>query len=109
MSAPYSEIKQAGFLVLSGIDKIARSRIKNTVILKFWNWFAISHGKKIIIEMPDADLKAAMKEGYDALKPIYEKVDVARQLREAEKLNEPGMTEKLMRLPNFAKYMELID
>ena len=109
MSTNFSEVKLAAFLVLGGIDRIAKMRIQNPLVKRFWDWFAVSHGRKLIMEMSDDDLKAAMKEGYDALQPIYSKVDVARQLREAEKLNDPSMTKKLMQLPNFQKYLELID
>jgi DNA-binding PucR family transcriptional regulator len=105
----YSEVKQAAFLVLNGIDRIARSRIKNQFVMRFWNWFVVSHGKNVIITMTDDELKTAMKEGYDALKPIYEKVNVARQLREAEKINDPVIHTKLMQMPNFQKLLELVD
>lgn len=109
MSQGYSEIKQAAFQILHAIDSIAQPRINNVAIKKFWNWFFIKHGNNVIITMQDSELKEAMKTGYEALKPIYEKVDMATQLIESKKLNDTGMTEQLMKMPKFKELMELMD
>lgn len=59
--------------------------------------------------MNDSELKEAMKLGYEALKPIYEKVDMATQIKESKKLNDPYMTAQLMRMPQFKDLAELLD
>lgn len=109
MSQSYSEIKNAAFHILTAIDRIAQPRINNVAIRKFWNWFFVSHGNKVIISMQDSELKEAMKMGYEALRPIYEKVDMATQLKESKKLNDPSMTEQLMKMPQFKDLVELLD
>ena len=103
-----SRIKKTALELLNVIDKLAQPHIQNQVIGKFWNWFFISHGKKIIDNMDDQDLKEIMKSGYEALRPIYEKTDTAAQLKEAEKYNDPEIVKKINELPEFAEIMDLI-
>ena len=53
--------------------------------------------------------KEVLKKGYTALKPIYEKTDIAINLRESSKLNDPAITKGIQSLPKFNELMELID
>ena len=73
------------------IDELAQPHLNNAVVKKFWNWFFISHGKNVIISMNDNDLKIIMEKGYTALKPIYEKADLATNIKESRKLNDGNM------------------
>ena len=50
-----------------------------------------------------------MKSGYDALKPIYEKTDIAVQLKEAEQYNDKKTLDRLKKLPDFEEILELIE
>ena len=59
--------------------------------------------------MNDQELKEIMKSGYDALKPIYEKTDLAVQLKEAEQYNDKKILDKIKKLPDFAEILELIE
>ena len=103
-----SRIKKTAQELLNIIDKLAKPHITNPLVEKFWNWFFVSHGKKIVQNMSDQELKEIMKSGYEALKPIYEKTDIAVQLKEAEKLNDKKVMEKVMKLPDFQEILELI-
>jgi len=103
-----SRVKKTALELLSIIDKLAKPHITNPLVEKFWNWFFVSHGKKIVENMTDQELKEIMKSGYDALKPIYEKTDLAVQLKEAEKLNDKSVNDKVMNLPDFKEILELI-
>ena len=104
-----SRVKKTALELLSIIDKLAAPHITNPLVEKFWNWFFVSHGKKIVQNMNDQELKEIMKSGYDALKPIYEKTDLAVQLKEAEKLNDKEVMKKVMKLPDFQEILELIE
>jgi len=103
-----SRIKKTALELLNIIDKLAEPHITNPLVEKFWNWFFVSHGKKIVENMTDQELKEIMKSGYDALKPIYEKTDLAVQLQESAKLNDKKVHEAVMKLPDFKEIMELI-
>ena len=59
--------------------------------------------------MNDQELKEIMKSGYDALKPIYEKTDIAVQLKEAEQYNDKKILDKIKKLPDFEEILELIE
>jgi len=104
-----SRIKNTALELLNIIDKLAKPHITNTLVEKFWNWFFVSHGKKIVANMSDQELKEIMKSGYEALKPIYEKTDIAAQLQEAEKYNDKKQMDQIKRLPYFKEILELIE
>ena len=59
--------------------------------------------------MSDQELKEIMKSGYDALKPIYEKTDIAVQLKEAEKYNDKKTMNRIKQFPDFKEILELIE
>ena len=104
-----SRVKNTALELLNIIDKLAAPHITNPLVEKFWNWFFVSHGKKIVQNMNDQELKEIMKSGYDALKPIYEKTDLAVQLKEAEKYNDKKILDKIKKLPDFKEILELIE
>lgn len=104
-----SRVKKTALELLSIIDKLAAPHITNPLVEKFWNWFFVSHGKKIVQNMNDQELKEIMQSGYDALKPIYEKTDVAMQLKEAEQYNDKKILDKIKKLPDFQEILELIE
>ena len=108
-SSESSRVKQTALELLSIIDKLAAPHITNPLVEKFWNWFFVSHGKKIVQNMNDQELKEIMKSGYDALKPIYEKTDIAVQLKEAEQYNDKKTMDRLKKLPGFQEILELIE
>jgi len=103
-----SRVKKTALELLNIIDRLAEPHITNPLVEKFWNWFFVSHGKKIVENMSDQELKEIMQSGYDALKPIYEKTDLAVQLKESEKLNDKSLNDKVMNLPDFKEILELI-
>jgi len=109
LSTDSSAIKKTGLELLNIIDRLAAPHIKNPLVEKFWKWFFVNHGKKIIENMDDQELKNIMRSGYEALKPIYEKTDVAVQLKESEKFNGPKINNFVKKLPDFADLLELID
>ena len=104
-----SRVKKTALELLSIIDRLAAPHITNPLVEKFWNWFFVSHGKKIVQNMSDQELKEIMRSGYDALKPIYEKTDLAMQLKEAEQYNDKKVLDKIKRLPGFQEILELIE
>ena len=104
-----SRVKKTALELLSIIDKLAAPHITNPLVEKFWNWFFVSHGKKIVQNMNDQELKEIMKSGYEALKPIYEKTDTAAQLKEAEKYNDKKTLDHIKQLPGFKEILELIE
>ena len=108
-SSESSKVKQTALELLSIIDKLAAPHITNPLVEKFWNWFFVSHGKKIVQNMNDQELKEIMKSGYEALKPIYEKTDLAVQLKEAEQYNDKKIMDKIKKLPDFQQILELIE
>ena len=104
-----SRVKKTALELLSIIDRLAAPHITNPLVEKFWNWFFVSHGKKIVQNMNDQELKEIMKSGYDALKPIYEKTNTAAQLKEAEKYNDKKTLDRIKQLPDFKEILELIE
>ena len=106
-SGQSSVIKQTALTLLNVIDKLAQPRIRHTVIKKFWDWFFVSHGKKIVLNEPDDNLKAAMLEGYLALKPIYEKAELNHEIKESRKLNS-GKMQDFVELMTPKDIMELM-
>ena len=76
-------------------------------VRKFWNWFFIQHGKNVIASTDDAILKESLRKGYLKLKIIFENTDIAYTLKET-KLN-PELNQKLKKMPDFTKMMDLID
>jgi len=104
-----SRVKKTALELLSIIDKLAAPHITNPLVEKFWNWFFVSHGKKIVQNMNDQELKEIMKSGYEALKPIYEKTDIAVQLKEAEQYNDKKTLDRIRQLPDFQEILELIE
>ena len=107
MSAPgsygsLSQIKSVGLEILGIIDKLAQPRLKNVAIRKFWNWFFVSHGRNVILQEKDENLKEIMRSGYLALKPIYEKADISNGINEGIKLGSP-------RPPNIGELKEVMD
>ena len=104
-----SRVKKTALELLSIIDKLAAPHITNPLVEKFWNWFFVSHGKKIVQNMNDQELKEIMKSGYDALKPIYEKTDIAVQLKEAEQYNDKKIMDRIKQFPAFKEILELIE
>jgi len=89
----FSEIKKTALLLLGIIDELAQPHLNNAVIKKFWNWFFVSHGHNVIISMDDESLKSVMQKGYTALKPIYEKTNLAVNIKESRKMNSGKMQE----------------
>ena len=108
-SEEFSRVKKTALELLNIIDRLAAPHITNPLVEKFWNWFFVSHGKKIVQNMNDQELKEIMKSGYDALKPIYEKTGIAMQLKEAEKYNDKKVLDKIKKLPGFQEILELIE
>ena len=108
-SEEFSRVKKTALELLHIIDKLAAPHITNPLVEKFLNWFFVSHGKKIVQNMNDQELKEIMKSGYDALKPIYEKTNTAAQLKEAEKYNDKKTLDRIKQLPDFKEILELIE
>ena len=103
-----TEIRLAAYELLTLIDEMAMMSMTNPVIRKFWVWFAKNYAKGAIDRVPDNELKNRLERGYKMLKPIFERVDIAQQLKTSTDLNSKSMTEKLMKMPDFQKMMELV-
>ena len=93
MHESYSEIKKTALTLLGIIDELAQPHLKNSVVKRFWDWFFVNHGKKVIVTMQDNDLKNVMEKGYRSLKPIYERADLAINIKESSKLNSGKMND----------------
>jgi len=99
-----SQIKNTALKLLTLIDNLAKPRISNRVVKRFWDWFFVSHGKSAINSTSDEQLKIAMKEAYDVLRPIYETVNIATGIQEGEKLGSP----KIAKIGDIKDIMDLI-
>ncbi len=104
MSVNSSQIKNTALKLLSLIDNLAKPRIKNRVVKRFWDWFFVSHGKSAILSTNDSELKIEMKEAYEVLRPIYETVNIASGIKQGEKLGSP----KVARVGDIKDIMDLI-
>ena len=104
-----SEIRLAAYELLKIIDEMAMMSVTNPLIRKFWVWFAKNYAYGAINRVPDNELKTRLERGYKLMKPIFEKVDTANQLKDSIKLNSPEMTNKLMKMPDFEKIMQLVN
>jgi len=93
LQGSYSEIKNTALTLLGIIDELAQPHLNNIAIKKFWNWFFVSHGHNVIVSMQDEALKSVMQKGYTALKPIYEKTNLAVSIKESRKMNSGKMQE----------------
>ena len=104
-----TEIRLAAYELLKIIDEMAMMSVTNPVIRKFWVWFAKNYAYGAINRVPDNELKARLEKAYNLIKPIFEKVNVGMELKQSFKLNDKSMTEKLMKLPDFEKIMDLVE
>lgn len=91
------------------IDRLATPRIKNIVTMQGWKLVLLPYFKKILSQIPDAELKQSFHDSYLELKPIFEQAQMSHQLLEAKQYNDPEMIKKLMKLPDFEKAMELVE
>lgn len=79
------------------------------ILLKLVDWFFNNHILTILDKKTDDELKKYLKDGFDELKPLFLETKLAYDLVEAKKLNDPSITTKLMKMPDFEKAMELVD
>jgi len=108
LSISYSVIKETALSIAGIIDELANQEIKSSYIRKFWNWFFTSHARTIIMKKNDSELKQILEKSYKKLKPIFETTDIMHALKD-NRLNSAEMNKKLMQLPNFAIYKDLLE
>lgn len=87
----YSKVKEVSFSLLEIIDSLVRPEINNAWALRIWDWFALKRARTIIINKPDAELQAKMKESFDLMNPIFSKVELANEVKESQKINSGKM------------------
>ena len=112
MSQSNSEIKNVSLELLKILDQLIQPELNNVIFRQAWNSFALAKGKSIILNKPDTELQTLMKKSYNLMKPIFEKVNVASELKESRDINDPStvkVVEALLKKnKNFSDCLELI-
>lgn len=109
MSQP-SLIRDKAITVFQKLDVLSTKYIKHNTIRYFVEKFLRPRIENLIrFQIPEPELKQVMTEAFFEIKPIVEQFQVATQLKEMSKLNDPGMTKKLMKMPDFEKALSLIE
>jgi len=85
LSVSSSKIRDISFKLLESFDRIAQPRIKHSLVKWFWNKFFLSHAKMAIVAENEETLKQILRDGYDELKPIFEKEQIGIELKESQK------------------------
>ena len=87
----YSKVKEVSFSLLGIIDDLVRPEIKNSWALRLWDWFALKRAKQIIINKPNNELQLKMKQSFDLMKPVCDKVEMAYEIKDSRSLNSRKM------------------
>jgi len=85
LPASSSKIRDISFKLLTSFDTIVQPRIKHSLIKWFWNKFFLSHAKLAVMTENEETLKQILRDGYNELKPIFEKEEIGIELRESQK------------------------
>jgi len=80
-----SKIREISFRLVESFDRIAQPRIKHSLIKWFWNKFFLSHCKLAISSENEEVLKQILRDGYNELKPIFDKEQMGLELVESQK------------------------
>jgi len=99
-----SKVNQTAHLLLTKIDLMAKRKI-NRAVLRFWNWFFISHGNKAIDKTPEIELQADLRDCYVLLKPIFEETELAMGIKQGERLGSP----RVPKVGDIREALKLID
>ncbi len=101
-----SVVKRYAYDCLDKLNQLAGKHIKSTYIQKFWHWFATRHIKKIINESPDSELRGDLNEIYLILKPLFEKVSVADELKNSP--TDEAIKKKVYSMPGMKEIADLL-
>ena len=85
MSVSSSKIRDISLKLLTSFDRIAQPRIKHSLVKWFWNKFFLSHARMAVMAENEEILKQILRDGYNELKPIFEKTEMGVELRESQK------------------------
>jgi len=99
-----SKVNQTAHLLLTKIDMMAKRKITKPYILKFWNWFFLSHGNKAIDQTPEIELQADLKDCFILLKPIFDAELMALGITAGEKLG----SVKVPRIGDIKEALKLV-
>ena len=100
--AQLSQVKQFAMATLQCFDNLAQPEINNRVMRKIWEYVR-NYTYKIILKKNDSELKEKLKEVYVTLGPMFNDVDMSRQIAEGEKLGSP----QIPRVGELAKIKDL--
>lgn len=99
-----SETKQFALKVLDCFDDLAKPEIKNSVMLKVWE-FVKGRTYKIILRKPDIEIRTSLRKVHETLGPMFNDVDLSEQIRHGELLGSP----RIPNVGNLAKIKKLTD
>jgi hypothetical protein len=91
LSQSSSEIKIVSLELLKILDSLIQPELKNVILKQAWNMFALSKGQAIIMKKPDSELQFKMKQAFDLMLPIFQKVELANEIKETKSLNSGKM------------------
>ena len=83
-----SEIRKVSYELKDILYKLVRPKTK-PIYQPLLDWLIHKHGKKIIEEKTDAELKSDLEPAYYLLKPIFDKFDMGYSIQEGRKLGSP--------------------
>ena len=103
-----STLRQKSLMIFQKLDIPSDKYVKHQYMKQIVMKFIRPHITNVITnEIPEAELKAIMKQIYLLLKEDFDEFAVANLLKN-DTLNSPEMTKKLMAMPQFAKISELL-
>jgi len=84
----FSIVKQFALRTLECFDEIAKPEIKNSVMVKIWNYLKGYTFKKIL-KKPDQELKETLYKVYCVLGPLFKDLDISNEIKAGELLGSP--------------------
>ena len=102
-------IRNLAFEITNDLYSIGKGYVKHQLVFSFFSKFFKPRLDNIILnEITEEELKKIMWSCKKKIDKAFNQMEMAQQLNESKKLNDPKMTEKLMNLPNFKELERLL-
>lgn len=104
-----SQIRVLALEITNDLYAIGKSHVKHQLIFKFFsNFFKPRLDRIIQSEISEEELKKIMWDCKKKIDKAFNQLDKAQMLKDSQILNDKSMTDKLMKLPDFAELERLL-
>ena len=105
-----SVVRTTAFNIFTKLDTLASKYIKHEIIKRLVNTLVRPRIQNLILrDISEAELKQVLNEAYQDLKPIFENIKTAEMIKDSRKVNTGKMQNFVESLPDYKKYLELVD